>query len=197
MVSLNALLITVAAVVVAAPGVLANTIQLAADVPDIIIYDAPTRRSIGDKFGKRITEGGVDPYAGYTCAPWYPLNPVPENPNCWENNCYRGFINGRQGQEAFHCPSVAFDYCCQWYSLNANDKDYIVRNGVFYFFLPWSSFCGAAGPFSSDAQVNDAITYIDDTCACTLQHKVRVTLPDDYAALNPLSVSDPTCAQHF
>jgi len=73
----------------------------------------------------------------------------------------------------------------------------VVKTGIFYHFVPWSANCGAAGPFVTDAQVDDVVKDINNVCACTLNHQVKVALPNDYAALSALGVRDPACAQHL
>lgn len=93
MVSFNYLLSVAVAIASAAPTVFAASIVEAATVPEIVTYDASApagakRDSIAGRFSKR-TSGGVDPYAGWSCAPWYPLTGVLSNPTCNENNCYR------------------------------------------------------------------------------------------------------------
>lgn len=94
-----------------------------------------------------------------------------------------------------HCPSVAYDYCCQWYTNTQARKETLVANGVLFFYLPWTQNCGAAGPFSTSAEIKAVVAKIDAVCACTILHKVRVTLPNDYAALTPKPVTDPVCEQ--
>ncbi|KAK3393263.1 hypothetical protein B0H63DRAFT_14834 [Podospora didyma] len=136
-----------------------------------------------------------DPYAGWYCKKPYPTQWVNPNPSCNANNCYRAFLNARKGSDGFHCPSVAFGYCCQWYSLSYKEKYYVTEKGILYKYLPWTDNCGADGPFKKPGDVKEVIEKIDDVCACTLKHKVRVTLPNDYAALNLLKPNNPVCKQ--
>jgi hypothetical protein len=96
-----------------------------------------------------------------------------------------------------HCPSTAYDYCCQWYTLSQTDKKTIVSDGTLVYFLPWTSNCGASGPFDSPAQIEGVVKDVDDVCACTLKHQVGVKLPNEYAAITALTPEDPVCEQHF
>ncbi|KAK3941805.1 hypothetical protein QBC46DRAFT_406870 [Diplogelasinospora grovesii] len=170
---------------------MAKTLVEADQLPDILDISPPSKRNLVDK---RAT---VNPYECMACNKRWPLNPVPSDPSCSRNNCFRAFPNAREGSDGFHCPSVAFNYCCQWYRLTSPEKMYVVENGLLLKYLPWTDNCGAAGPFACDDDVEDVVTKIDNVCACTLDHKVAVTLPDDYATLSRLSVRDPVCKQTF
>ncbi|KAK3330001.1 hypothetical protein B0H66DRAFT_527369 [Apodospora peruviana] len=194
MVSFNHLLSIVVAIAGAAPGVLAGTLIEAVNKADAVTYDVSAAASKRSVVYKRHP---TDPYTGWQCAPWWPLQTVPSSPTCSTNNCYRAFLNARKGSDGFHCPSVAYDYCCQWYSLTPSDRALVVEYGNLYHYLPWTGNCGAAGPFNTAADVQNVVKKVDDVCACTINHKVLVQGPNDYLSLTPLPLDDPVCLQNL
>jgi hypothetical protein len=87
MVSSNGLFALATAFAGVIPAVLAESLAEAAQKPDILVYNPSEKRASP----KKTT---VDPYAGWACAPWYPLEPIPPKPQCAPNNCYR-YVLGR------------------------------------------------------------------------------------------------------
>jgi hypothetical protein len=79
MVASNHLLALAATLSGAIPLVLADTLVEAAKLPDIVVYQAAAAKR----------SNTVDPYAGWTCNPGYPLTGIPSNPSCTQNNCWR------------------------------------------------------------------------------------------------------------
>jgi len=84
MVASNHVLALAAAFAGAVPTVLAGTLVEAVQLPDIIEYTPTVVR--------RATT--VDPYAGYSVRPLYVLKPLPANPSCTQNNCWRYVVTG-------------------------------------------------------------------------------------------------------
>lgn len=102
MVCFNYLLSVAVAIASAVPGVLADSFVEAIKIPDIVTYDAAAAAEkrdnvldsgssgIAGRISMRTSTGPtVDPYSGWSCSPSYPLTPIPSNPSCNENNCYR------------------------------------------------------------------------------------------------------------
>lgn len=49
--------------------------------------------------------------------------------------------------------------------------------------------------FKNKKEIKIVIDKIDDVCACTLEHKVRIKSDDPYAKLSNKKVTDPVCKQ--
>lgn len=76
--------------------------------------------------------------------------------------------------------------------MDQSGKESVITNGEQLLVVPWSANCGVNANVDP-ADLDDIISKIDNVCACTINHSVSVTYPNDYAALNGLAWDDPSC----
>jgi len=115
-----------------------------------------------------------DPYKGFYCRAPYTLPPC--ETKCNRNNCFRGFLNARDGSDGKHCPIEAFGFCCLWNWAPPYYKYIGVKKGLVYKFAPYSKNCKNDGD-----SWGDVVAKINDVCGCTLNHEVYVDICDNKA----------------
>ncbi|KAM0326649.1 hypothetical protein ACHAQA_006518 [Verticillium albo-atrum] len=128
-----------------------------------------------------------DPYKNRQCPNYLYIN-LPYHYECHRNNCYRGFLNTRDGSDGRHCPAEAFDLCCLWLSANDYAKKWAIKSKYLYEHAPYTRSCK-----SNYDSVRDVIKKIDDVCACTVGHKVQVDRSSEYFKLRNKKAGEPIC----
>ena len=117
-----------------------------------------------------------DPYKGSYCKAKYTKPPC--ETKCNRNNCFRGFLNARDGSDGKHCPKEAFAFCCIWNFANEWEKYFAIKKGILYKLAPYSKNC------KGDKDTwKDVLEKVDDVCGCTLNHEVDVDIKSDYYGL--------------
>jgi hypothetical protein len=127
-----------------------------------------------------------DPYKGSYC--WAPYTAPPCATTCNRNNCYRGFLNARDGSSGKHCPKEAFGFCCAWNFGSDFQKYWYVATGGVYHFAPYAASCKNDGDSTWDV-----VKKINDVCGCTLNHEATVDVTSAYYGLRRKSPHSPEC----
>ncbi|RKU46430.1 hypothetical protein DL546_006468 [Coniochaeta pulveracea] len=130
-------------------------------------------------------EATKDPYWGRHCHGKYNFPPC--KTTCNRNNCFRSFLNARDGSDGKHCPKDAFGFCCAWNKADPWTKYWAYISGFLHHIAPYTDNCK-----NDKDKWYDVIGKIDDVCGCTLAHQVLVTPDNDYLALN----YKPECKKH-
>jgi len=127
-----------------------------------------------------------DPYWGLYCPA--PYTEPPCETKCNRNNCFRAFLNARDGSDGKHCPKGAFGFCCAWNHANPFYKWLGVQSGLVYKFFPFTDNCKSSGNYASDV-----VDKLNDVCGCTLNHEVTVDTTSDYYGLRFYQPWNPKC----
>ncbi|KAM0276420.1 hypothetical protein ACHAQH_006772 [Verticillium albo-atrum] len=128
-----------------------------------------------------------DPYKNRQCPNYLHID-LPRQYECHRNNCYRGFLNARDGSYGRHCPAEAFNLCCLWLSANNYCKKWAIKSKDLYKRAPYARSC--KDHYDS---VRDVVRKIDDICACTVGHKVTVDNGSEYFKLRNKMAGTPIC----
>ncbi|EON98257.1 hypothetical protein UCRPA7_6218 [Phaeoacremonium minimum UCRPA7] len=127
-----------------------------------------------------------DPYKGSICTA--PFTAPPCETHCTRNNCFRGFLNARDGSSGKHCPKEAFGFCCAWNYAPDFIKWYAVKYDILYAVAPYASSCK-----SSDDTAWDVVNKVNDVCGCTLNHEVTIDTSNAYYGLRALNPGNSKC----
>jgi hypothetical protein len=139
-----------------------------------------------EKRGLLLRSDMRDPYWGSYCRA--PYTEPPCETKCNRNNCFRGFLNARDGSDGKHCPKEAFAFCCIWNHVNYFHKWIAVKKGYLVKIAPYAKNCKNDG--DSVAAVVDKV---NDVCGCTLNHEVTIDKTSDYYGLRYYPPYSPKC----
>lgn len=195
MVSLKGLLLTVAALSVsvladdppAPTGSVSDAQAYWAAGSDLsVAVDGDAGSSKRSSFSPRNTPLFKDPYQGLCCKADYDEPPC--DSDCNRNNCFREFLDARDGSPGKHCPKEAFAFCCIWNQASVWEKYWAVESGFVYEVAPYSKNC-------ADSTCWQTVDKIDDVCGCTLHHKVTLDINSepDYWNLRHYGCGDAHC----
>jgi len=152
----------------------------ASDLSVAVDGDSPEKRAISMRNYMK------DPYAYLWCKA--PYTEPPCETKCNRNNCFRAFLNARDGSSGKHCPKEAFGFCCLWNHLKPGFKWYGVKKGLVTKYVPYTANCYGDGD-----KAWDVVAKIDDVCGCTLNHEVTVDVNSDYYGLRHKKCGDKAC----
>jgi hypothetical protein len=127
-----------------------------------------------------------DPYKGSYC--WAPYTTPPCATTCNRNNCFRAFLNARDGSDGKHCPKEAFGFCCAWNNAPIFIKYWGIESGAVEYFAPYTKNCKSSGDYTWDV-----LNKLNDACGCTLNHEVKVDVTSDYYKLRYYDPHSPQC----
>lgn len=127
-----------------------------------------------------------DPYKGSRCTARYTLPPC--KTTCNRNNCFRGFLNARDGSDGKHCPKEAFGFCCKYNSASDWFKFWAIKYGIIEHIAPYTKSCRG----DKDSHW-DVLKKLNDVCGCTLNHEVTVDVTSDYYDLRWYYPHNPKC----
>lgn len=168
--------------------------------------DAPEKRSTLVHAPR--TEILKDPYKGSYCRARYTKPPC--ETKCNRNNCFRGFLNARDGSDGkvshvlppsisllLFWPSQRLPSCTRTDNIVIQHcpKEAFAFCCIWNFANPWEKYWAIKtgvlyklAPYSANCKGDkdtwkDVLAKVDDVCGCTLNHEVTVDVKSDYYGL--------------
>jgi len=156
------------------------------DIADAVQGDPDEKRAIVKAPRNNPPPVLKDPYKGSHCCAPFTLPPCATN--CNRNNCFRAFLNARDGSDGKHCPKEAFGFCCLYNSAPDPIKYWAIATGFIDHIAPYTENCKGDGDSNWDV-----LKKLNDACGCTLNHEVTVDVTSDYYALRWYKPHNPKC----